>query len=187
MKQIETFHPPSAATIEAFGIEESADPSLYGVDGGIQLSYPRFATAMDKTWFRSMQAMGNPLNTNPASGDNVGANISPITMNPANFTRSYSAPAFIDPIRHKPNLTILDNTTVSRIITHKQPNGDIRATGVEYIRDGMSHSVNARKKVVLAAGTISTPQILELSGIGDREVLKRWVFVAMKTVSNIAK
>lgn len=94
-------------------------------------------------------------------------------MNPSNFTRSYSASAFLKPVRGNPKLTIIDNAIVSRVITEKDPNGILNAVGVEYIRDDKKHSVGVSNKVVMAAGAISTPHILELSGIGDEEILKK--------------
>lgn len=104
-------------------------------------------------------------------------------MDPSNFSRSYSASAFLKPIRHMPNLTVLDGVTVSRILTDKQFDGTVRATGVEYIHGGKPFSVGVRNKAVLAAGTVSTPQILELSGIGDREIIEKWVPLLLQGVS----
>lgn len=64
MKQIETFYPPSKDTMEVFGLDEHVDAQYYGTDGGIHLSYPRFATEMDKVWLESMRRLGNPSNAN---------------------------------------------------------------------------------------------------------------------------
>ena len=94
-------------------------------------------------------------------------------MNPSNFTRSYSASAFLKPVMDSSKLTIIDNATVSRVVTEKDSRGILNAVGVEYIRNGKKHSVAVLNKVVMAAGAISAPHILELSGIGDEEILKK--------------
>ena len=65
-------------------------------------------------------------------------------------------------------MKVLTEATASRIILE---NGEAR--GVEFLHGGQQHTVSAKKEVVVSTGTIMTPQILELSGIGDPEVLKK--------------
>ncbi|TIB40154.1 hypothetical protein E3P86_00795 [Wallemia ichthyophaga] len=187
MKQIETFHPPSEQISKLFGLDEQVDSQHFGSYGGIHLSYPRFATEVDKKWLESMKRLGNPSNVNSASGDNVGATVSPITMDPSDFSRSYSASAFLKPVRHMSNLTVLDGATVSRILTEKNSDGSVRATGVEYIHKGKLLNVGVRNKAVLAAGAISTPQVLELSGIGDRGILEKYGIETVMNQPNVGK
>ncbi|TIC16579.1 alcohol oxidase [Wallemia mellicola] len=187
MKEVETFNPPSEITNKLFGLDEPVDTSNYGHNGEIQLSYPRFATKMDEAWLETLRRLHIASNVNPADGNNVGANVSPITMNPSNFTRSYSASAFLKPVMDSSKLTIIDNATVSRVVTEKDSRGILNAVGVEYIRNGKKHSVAVLNKVVMAAGAISTPHILELSGIGDEEILKKYGIETILHQPNIGK
>jgi choline dehydrogenase len=69
-------------------------------------------------------------------------------------------------VRGRSNLTVWTNTLVSRVLLEGK-----RAVGVECIRDGTTVRVSARKEVVLSAGPIQSPKILELSGIGRSDVL----------------
>ncbi len=81
--------------------------------------------------------------------------------------RSSAATAYIRPVRTRPNLTIKTGTLVRRLIIRNR-----RVTGVEVEQEGNRRIVHARCGVVLSAGAIGSPQILQLSGIGDSELLK---------------
>jgi choline dehydrogenase len=70
--------------------------------------------------------------------------------------------AYLDPIRHRQNLEILTGARVTRIRVERD-----WAVGVEYQWRGISHFAGAAREVVLSAGAVQSPQILELSGIGD--------------------
>jgi choline dehydrogenase len=89
------------------------------------------------------------------------------------LTRSYSKAAYLDPVIERPNLDILVNTTVTRII-FAGGDGDLEATGIEFAEsaDGPRKSVAAQREVILAAGVVGSPQILMLSGIGPKDVLE---------------
>ncbi|KXN88620.1 L-sorbose 1-dehydrogenase [Leucoagaricus sp. SymC.cos] len=91
-----------------------------------------------------------------------------------NRTRVSSETAYLTKeVLARPNLTVVVNATVTKILTEK--NGDeIRAVGVEFAktRKGQRYTVRAKKEVIVAAGAIHSPQILMLSGIGPAEQLK---------------
>ena len=87
-------------------------------------------------------------------------------VNQRDGRRWSAASAYLRPARNRRNLEVRTGAHVTRILLDGR-----RATGVEYIRDGQKHRVDA-KDVVLAAGAVQSPQILELSGIGDPAVLR---------------
>ena len=76
--------------------------------------------------------------------------------------------AFLRPIRHRRNLTVLTDALTRRVIVE---NG--RAAGVEVAQRGRPRKVRAEREVILSAGTVNSPQILLLSGIGPPEELER--------------
>lgn len=84
-----------------------------------------------------------------------------------NAKRWSSANAFLRPIENRPNLTIITSALVSKIILE-----DNKAVGVEYTKGFKKCEVRANKEIVLSAGTIKSPHILQLSGIGDEADLK---------------
>lgn len=76
--------------------------------------------------------------------------------------------AYVRPIADRPNLTILTETVVRRVLFDGR-----RATGVEIERAGNISAVNASTEVAISAGAINTPKLLMLSGVGDRDELTR--------------
>lgn len=79
-----------------------------------------------------------------------------------------SAAAFLTPVLDRPNLTVICDALVNKVILDGN-----KVSGVEYTRKGKTETVNCNKEVVLSAGAIKSPHILQLSGIGDPEDLKK--------------
>lgn len=81
--------------------------------------------------------------------------------------RLSSAAAFLRPAEQRPNLSIIVGTQVTRVLLDAK-----RATGVEMIIDGKPTQLRARREVILSAGSIGSPQLLLLSGIGPGDQLR---------------
>ena len=77
-----------------------------------------------------------------------------------------TADAYLKPAMRRPNLRLLTKATATRVVIE-----DGRAVGVEFEQGGRRQVVKARREVVLCGGAINSPQLLMLSGIGDRERL----------------
>ena len=77
--------------------------------------------------------------------------------------------AYIDPIRDRKNLTIIKNATVTRIEFDKT-----RACAVEFLQNQTLIKAKTRKEIILSAGSVRSPKILELSGIGNPEILQNF-------------
>jgi choline dehydrogenase len=76
--------------------------------------------------------------------------------------RASTANAFLRPALRRPNIQLETNALATRILLD-----GARATGLAYLRHGREHSVTARREVILCGGAINTPQLLQLSGIGN--------------------
>ena len=101
-----------------------------------------------------------------------------INMNiAADGSRVSAARAFLRPNLARPNLTLLLNANVTRVVFE----GD-RASGVEIVVGEGPRSVRANREVILAAGTIHTPKLLMLSGIGDAAQLRQ---LGIKPLANL--
>lgn len=125
-------------------------------------------------WTSSLSAIGVPPLANPNNGSILGAFVTPSTINPTNWTRSYARSAYISPLPPSDNLHILPQATVTRLLFRKKATSDgWIADAVEFARDAPStrKSIQVRKEVILSAGTIGTPKILMLSGFGSQDVL----------------
>jgi len=82
--------------------------------------------------------------------------------------RSSGATAYLRPALKRGNLQIEVNAHVTRLLLDGK-----RATGLDYSQNGATHTVTATREVILAGGVINSPQLLNLSGIGDPEELQR--------------
>ncbi|MBV9237788.1 MAG: GMC family oxidoreductase N-terminal domain-containing protein [Xanthobacteraceae bacterium] len=94
---------------------------------------------------------------NTGAGEGVG----PYHVIQRNGVRSRAARAFLRPARNRRNLRLETNAMASRILFEGR-----RAVGIEYRQRGALRQVRARREVIIAAGSIKTPQLLMLSGIG---------------------
>ncbi|MBA4089602.1 MAG: glucose-methanol-choline oxidoreductase [Sphingobium sp.] len=88
-------------------------------------------------------------------------------LNQRNGTRLSSARAFLHPALKRPNLTILDETLVRRILFDRG-----RAIGLEIEKDGARRTIGAKREIILCAGATNSPQLLMLSGIGPQAHLR---------------
>ncbi len=77
-----------------------------------------------------------------------------------------TANAYLKPALHRPNLKIESGALCRKLVTD-----DRKAVGVEYEKSGITHTVKADREVVLAAGSVGSPHLLQLSGIGPTNVL----------------
>lgn len=126
-------------------------------------------------YINSLNNVGVPPCPDGASGQGWGAYVTTSAINAANWTRSYSRSAYIDPLPPRPNLTILVNSTVTQILFSKDASsGNLTATGVQFATasGASAQTVNANKEVILSAGAIGSPQLLMVSGIGPSDVLQ---------------
>ena len=84
--------------------------------------------------------------------------------------RSYSASAYYKPVEFRQNLHVLTNSHVEKILFDKS--NPPKAIGVQYSLEALKEA-SARKEVILAAGVLQSPKILELSGVGGVELLRK--------------
>jgi choline dehydrogenase len=90
--------------------------------------------------------------------------------------RASTARSYLRPAMKRPNLQVVTGALVHRVLFDDAPGsaqGGKRATGVEFSRGGTVEQANAAAEVILSAGAIGSPHILQLSGVGDPEHLER--------------
>jgi choline dehydrogenase-like flavoprotein len=107
------------------------------------------------------------------TGDAYGLSWYPNTMNPKTGERSHARNSYYDPVAERSNLKVLLETLATELVFDSGKNGLI-ARGVKITdkKTGVSTTVYAKKEVVLAAGAVNTPKLLQLSGIGPGSILK---------------
>ena len=119
------------------------------------------------TWIKDL-GLAN-LSDHGAGGSNVGCAFVPENIDPSNATRSTSRTGYFDPVSSRENLHLLVKHYVGTIVFKNKV-----AVGVNAVsrQDKSVVTVKARREVILAAGAIQTPRILQLSGIGPATLLK---------------
>lgn len=95
----------------------------------------------------------------------IGVSRSQVTQ--GSGVRYSTSRAFVHPVLHRPNLHVITNTHVNKVLIKKG-----RAEGVQVTRKGKVEEVKARKEVIVSAGSVSSPQLLMLSGIGPKKHLE---------------
>lgn len=136
-------------------------------NGHLSVEYNRFRTVLADSFVGACKYMGqSEIDYN--SGHQLG--VSYLQANTINGKRHSAFKAFIEPIIDRPNLHIMINTRVTKILIDPQTK---ITYGIELVRNRKRFRVIARKEVILSSGTFSSPQLLMLSGIGMRRDLER--------------
>ena len=99
-----------------------------------------------------------------------------------NGLRCSTAAAYLKPIKKRKNLTILTNSQACKIIFE-----DKKAVGIEIIRGGVKSIVRANKEVILSAGAILSPQLLQLSGVGPAPLLREFNIPIVKDLPGVGE
>ena len=116
------------------------------------------------------QQAGVPATSDFNGGSNEGVGY--FEVNQKDGWRWNTAKAFLRPALNRPNLTVWTETRVKRLTFERNPTQGLRCTGAVLLRDGLTVEVTVNEEVVLSAGSVNTPQILQLSGIGPAALLR---------------
>ncbi|WP_171126086.1 MULTISPECIES: GMC family oxidoreductase N-terminal domain-containing protein [unclassified Ruegeria] len=147
------------------GAEDQYDSDLRGSDGEMTVSTPRSRHPLSEKWVESAIAAGYPYNPDHNAERQEGVGFFQTTI--AYGKRHSTANAFLKPIRSRPNLRVISHAHVQHVDLDGKS-----CTGITYKdRSGRLVSLRAGREVILSAGSIGSPQILMLSGIGNPDHL----------------
>lgn len=136
------------------------DDEFRGHDGPLVLERGPASSPLFPAFLQAVQEAGHPL-TDDVNGYRQ-EGFAPFDRNVHRGRRLSAARAYLDPVRRRPNLTVRTRTLVTRVLFEGK-----RAVGVEYERrKGRREQVRARE-VVLCGGAVNSPQLLQLSGVGN--------------------
>lgn len=139
---------------------------LHGAHGELSVQRPRESNPLAHAFVDAAVEAGHARNDDFNGPQQDGFGI--FDLNQRDGVRWSSSRAFLHPIIHRPNLTVYENTLVERVLLKGQ-----RATGVRVRHQGMTLDLAASQEVVLCGGTVNSPQLLMLSGIGPVVGLER--------------
>ncbi|KAK0203886.1 GMC oxidoreductase-domain-containing protein [Desarmillaria ectypa] len=140
--------------------------------GPLKVAHPKSVPDVDLKLQETFINLGIPLASAPDRGEPSGTHVTPNTVDPEAHTRTYSTTAYLEPNLSRPNLLVLTKAYARKVIVETEMNL-LTATGVEfyYGEENTVYVALVQKEVILCAGALKSPQILELSGIGRPEVL----------------
>lgn len=143
---------------------EGGATAYRGGGGPLNTQFCRYKDDLIEAFAQASRTAGYPQTDdyNGAAQEGFGR----LQMTIQNGRRCSTASAYLRPAMSRRNLTVLTRAMATGIVLE---NG--RATGISYKRDGQLQQALAKREVLLAGGVINTPQLLMLSGIGDREEL----------------
>ncbi|MSP81823.1 MAG: choline dehydrogenase [Alphaproteobacteria bacterium] len=145
---------------------ERPEDAYHRKDGPLLTGASRGFGPIDEILLEAGRQAGLPRNLDFNGKSQIGIGVHDVTVR--NGRRSSVAAMYLRPHLGRPNLTVLTDTLASRVLVE---NG--RAVGVEALRDGRTETHRAAREVVLAQGSIGSPQLLLLSGIGPADDLRR--------------
>jgi choline dehydrogenase len=141
------------------------DSQYHGGFGEFEVSELRNDNPASRAWVDAGVEYGLPRN--PDFNGETTFGVGYYQLGIGKHWRTSSASAFLKPAMGRANLTIITNAQVSRVTFR----GKV-ASGVQWIRDGQVHSATADREVILSAGALQSPQILQLSGVGPADLLR---------------
>ncbi|KGO75080.1 Glucose-methanol-choline oxidoreductase, C-terminal [Penicillium italicum] len=171
LRKFHKYSPPDYAVAEQLGLGGYMDPTQQGLNGPLPVSFPALYGTFNHAWDETFARLGWQNAEDPINGTKLGAFTCPLSVDAENSTRG-SASAYLT---GRPNVSLLTETRVERILfaTNDKSNGQPTATGIQINGMDGRKVVLATKEVILCAGSLQSPQLLELSGIGNARLLKK--------------
>lgn len=147
--------------------DQARGPSaLHAVGGPLRVEDQRTVNPMSRAFVEAAIEAGLPSNSDFNGPQQEGAGFYQVTQRRGR--RCSAADAFLHPARGRPNLTVVPHAHATQIVLE-----GTRATGVEYVSAGREFSVHAEREVILCGGSVNSPRLLMLSGIGPAKHLKQ--------------
>ena len=170
-RKFETFNPPDDAVIDALNVRY-IKPEVHGTRGPVQASFPRGTGPGDSVWGPTNDALDIGVKGDPRDGNTLGG-YSILKYIDNNGKRSTAASSYYAPVAERTNLKLIEGALVTKIVLDETTGSAPTANGVEYVVDGQTAAVHATREVILSAGSVMSPKILELSGVGSRAILSQ--------------
>ena len=140
--------------------ERGAD-DFHGGQGPLSVSNMRIQRPITDAWVAAAVSAGYKFNPDYNGAEQEGVGFFQLTSK--NGRRCSAAVAYLNPVKKRDNLQIITHAQVEKVVLEGK-----RATGVTYTdRSGAQHTVTAHREVILSGGSINSPQLLMLSGIGE--------------------
>lgn len=163
---------------------ETAD-ALHAGGGEWRIERQRLKWDILDAYARAATEAGIPWTDDFNTGDNTG--VSYFEVNQRSGWRWNTSKGFLRPVRHRSNLEIWTHAMATKLGFERMLDGQLRCASVELIRKGLSLTVHARGEVILSSGAIGSPHLLQLSGVGTPEHLRRLDIPVRHSLSGVGQ
>jgi len=171
----------NAAALNGHG---EAFKSLHGAGGEWRVEKQRLKWEVLDAFADAARQAGIPATDDFNSGDNDG--VSYFEVNQRSGWRWNASKAFLRPVRRsRVNLTVWTGAQASRLLLKQSADGQPACHGVELVMNGHRQTVHARGEVILSCGAIGSPQLLQLSGIGEECTLRQLQIPVVKHLPGV--
>ena len=159
---------------------EGGASEYHGQGGPLGVANLRYVNTLTRAFLQAASELGIPSNADFNAAKQDGAGLYQVTQR--NGRRHSAADAYLRPALGRGNLTVLTGAQAARVVTKKG-----RAVGIAYLREGAMQEARADGEVILCGGTINSPQLLLLSGIGPADELSRAGIEAIHDLPGVGK
>ncbi len=159
---------------------EHGENEFHSTGGPLSVSNQRIKLKILDTFINAAEEKGIPRSSDFNTGQNEGCGYFHVTEK--NGLRCSTAVGYLNPIKKRSNLKIEINSHIKKILFD-----GLKVIGVEYWKNNKLKKVLCSKEVILSAGSINSPQILQVSGIGPANLLKSKGINVIKDVKSVGK
>ena len=159
---------------------EGGDEEYRGRNGPLQVTAPDEHGILYDSLIKAALEIGIPHNSDYNGASQDGISMSQATI--FNGRRMSTARCYLDPVQSRKNLNIQTNCLTQSLIVEQK-----RCVGVRYFKGEETLEARANREVIVSAGTINSPQLLELSGIGKAEHLKKFGITIQHELSGVGE
>ena len=160
--------------------QERGASEFHGVGGPVNVADPRYVNPLTRAFLAAANEIGIASNSDFNGDAQDGAALYQVTQR--NGRRWSAADGFLRPARERSNLAVVTGAHATRVLVEGK-----RAVGVTFLRNGAKEEAHADAEVILAGGTVNSPQLLMLSGIGPADALKSAGISAIHDLPGVGK
>ena len=153
--------------------------------GPIMVANKKIKLKMLDEFINAAEEKGIPKTNDFNTGDNFGVGFYQFTTSHSHFglkLRYSAAKGYLNPVKSRKNLKIITNAHVQKIIFENR-----KAKSIQYEYENKIIEVNTNKEIILSAGSIGTPHVLQVSGIGDSKKLKNFNINIVNELKGVGK
>lgn len=147
--------------------QERGGDAYHGSHGPLNVSDLRIKNPLSEAFIKAAKQAGHRYTEDFNGAEQEGVGYYQVTQK--NGQRCSTAVGYLRPAEERDNLTVITDALTTRVLFE-----GTKATGIEYLKEGQTHTLHCNREVLLSGGAINSPQLLLLSGVGNKEQLDQY-------------